>query len=58
MKKTNLKFLLKFMLISAAVITVEEAIDKENMWKKNELEKLSKMVQNKIHSIQVSNFYK
>ena len=46
------------MLFSAAFITVEEAIAKENMWKKNELEKLSKMVQNKIHSIQVSISYK
>ena len=41
---------------SAATATVEELIAKESSWKKEKLQKLSKIVQDKIHSIQVSFF--
>jgi len=46
-------FLEKFdMQLSAATATVEELIEKESMWKKEELQKLSKIVQDKINSTQ------
>ena len=36
---------------------VEDILQLKNKWKKEELEKLSKIVQDKIHGIQVANFY-
>ena len=44
-------------MFSAALTNVEDILQLKNKWKKEELEKLSKIVQDKIHGIQVANFY-
>ena len=44
-------------MFSAALTNIEDILQLKNKWKKEELEKLSKIVQDKIHGIQVANFY-
>ena len=51
-----IKLVTFYNFISAAVTNVEDILRRKNEWKKKELENLSKMVQNKIFSMQVSFF--